>query len=64
VKPNYVEHDITEALTLANTAVLLLLQHMFFISTEHDDEVQEMHTMLRQYRTDFSGRLQAVKTEQ
>ncbi len=59
VKANYSERDITEALTLATTALLLLL-HMFFISTEHYDEVQEIHTMLRQYRTDFSERLQAV----
>jgi hypothetical protein len=63
VKPNYSERDIAEALNLATTAVLLLL-HMFFISTEHYDEVQEIYTMLRQYRTDFSERLQAVKTEQ
>jgi hypothetical protein len=63
VKANYSERDIVEALTLATTAVLLLL-HMFFISTEHYDEVEEIHTALRQYRTDFNARLQVPKTEQ
>jgi hypothetical protein len=32
---------------------------MFFVSTEHYEEVDEIHTMLRKYRVDFSERLQA-----
>jgi uncharacterized protein DUF6988 len=60
VKANYSEADIAQALTVATTGLLLLL-HMFFISTEHYDEVQEIHKMLAQYRYDFSERLQALK---
>jgi hypothetical protein len=59
VKANYSEADIAQALTVATTAVLLQL-HMFFISTQHYDEVEEIHTMLRQYRADFGERLQTA----
>jgi hypothetical protein len=59
VKANYSEADIAQALTVATTGLLLLL-HMFFLSTEHYEEGNEIHTMLRQYRFDFSERIQAL----
>ena len=58
-KANYNEGEIAEAFNLATTAVLLLL-HMFFISTRHYNEVEEIHTMLRQYRADFGEQLQTA----
>jgi hypothetical protein len=60
VKANYSEADIAQALTVATTGLLLLL-HMFFVSSEHYEEVDEIHTMLASYRFDFSERLQAAQ---
>lgn len=59
VKANYSEADIAQALTVATTGLLLLL-HMFFVSTQHYEEVDEIYAMLAQYRLDFSERLQAL----
>jgi len=63
VKPNYSEGAIVEALNLVTVALLLLL-HVFFVSMQCQKEDEETKTMLRQYRTDFGERLQALNTDQ
>jgi len=56
VKPRYSEGEITEALNLANVALLLLLG-MFFDSMRCIEEAEETKTMLLQCNTDFAERL-------
>ena len=63
MKPNYSEGAIVEALNRVTVALLLLL-HVFFVSMQCQKEDEETKTMLRQYRTDFGERLQALNTDQ
>jgi hypothetical protein len=57
MKPRYSKGEITEALNLANIALMLLLG-IFFESMRCNEEADKTGTMLMQYFTDFAGRLQ------
>jgi hypothetical protein len=58
LKPNYPDAAIAEALNLA-TVPLFLLLHVFFVSMECRKEDEETQRLLRQYRDQFSERLNA-----
>jgi len=59
VKPNYSEHEMAQALSLATVALLLLL-HMFFVSMRRYEEVEETRRLLRQYHNDFNERFRSA----
>jgi hypothetical protein len=56
VKPNYTEHEITQALSAA-TAILLLGSVVFFGSIGAHQEADDTVAMRNQYHADFDERL-------
>jgi hypothetical protein len=59
VKPDYGDGAILQAVNLTNVAVLLMTG-MLFGSTGHEQEAEDVGTMLRDYAAEFGERLQAI----